>query len=103
MRMDRGMNGVGREEGGPPNYKPVLQIRCHSRHHRPENENVESSSQSSFSLFTLITPFADSAAFKASTPYTFFFFFGWSYKARATSIILQENTSVVVNPARDQD
>lgn len=51
-----------------PNYKPVLQIRCHSRRHRPENENVESSSQSSFSLFTLITPFVDSAAFKAYTP-----------------------------------
>lgn len=35
--------------------------------------------------------------------YLYLFFFGWSYKTGATSIILQENTSVAFNPARDQD
>lgn len=33
----------------------------------------------------------------------FIFLFGWSYKNGPTSIILQENTSVAFNPARDQD
>lgn len=33
----------------------------------------------------------------------FIYFFGWSYETGATSIILQENTSVAFNPAGDQD
>lgn len=35
--------------------------------------------------------------------FIYIYFFGWSYETGATSIILQENTSVAFNPARDQD